>query len=177
MAFSLNRMQIFGTLGKDPEIRSFNNGGRVCNLSIATSESWKDKNTGERREQTEWHRVAIFTEWMINLAEKELRKGSKVYVEGPLKTRKWQDNQGNDRYQTELVIQGYGGQLIIGGAKAGGGARDEGFGGGQTDRNDWNRGGSGRTHSDDNFNGGGGRSNSFSGGGDQWGDLDDDVPF
>jgi single-strand DNA-binding protein len=114
---SLNKVQLIGALGADPEVRSFQNGGKVCNLRIATSESWKDKSTGERKERTEWHSVAITTDGLVNVAESYLRKGSKVFVEGQLRTRKWQDQSGNDRYSTEIVLQGYDAKLILLGGK------------------------------------------------------------
>jgi len=126
MAGSVNRVILVGNLGADPEVRSFQNGGKVCNLRIATSESWKDKNTGERREKTEWHTVAIFSEGLVRVAESYLKKGSKVYIEGQLQTRKWQDQSGADRYSTEVVIQGLGGTLtMLDGAS--GGNRDAGY--------------------------------------------------
>ena len=109
----LNKVQLIGNLGADPEIRSFQNGGKVCNLRLATTEKWKDKNTGEQQERTEWHTVAIFTEGLVGVCERYLKKGSKVYVEGKLQTRKWQDQSGNDRYSTEVVLQGYGGTLLM----------------------------------------------------------------
>ena len=105
MAGSVNKVILIGNLGRDPEVRSFQNGGKVCNLRIATSENWKDKNTGERREKTEWHSVAIFQEGLVRIAEQYLRKGSKVYIEGQLQTRKWQDQSGQDKYSTEVVLQ------------------------------------------------------------------------
>lgn len=114
---SLNKVQLIGALGADPEVRSFQNGGRVCNLRIATSESWKDKSTGERKERTEWHSVAIISDGLVNVAESYLRKGSKVFIEGQLRTRKWQDQSGNDRYSTEIVLQGYDAKLIMLGGK------------------------------------------------------------
>lgn len=114
---SLNKVQLIGALGADPEVRSFQNGGRVCNLRIATSESWKDKSTGERKERTEWHSVSITTDGLVNVAESYLRKGSKVFIEGQLRTRKWQDQSGNDRYSTEIVLQGYDAKLIMLGGK------------------------------------------------------------
>jgi len=118
---SLNKVQLIGNLGADPEVKSFNNGGKVCNLRIACSESWKDKNTGERKEKTEWVSVAIFNDGLVGVAERFLKKGSKVYLEGQLQTRKWQDSAGNDRYTTEVVLQGFGGTLImLDGAQAGG---------------------------------------------------------
>ena len=107
MAGSVNKVIILGNLGVEPEVRSFPNGGKVCNLRIATSENWKDKNTGERREKTEWHSVAIFSEPLVRIAEQYLRKGSKVYIEGQLETRKWQDQSGQDRYTTEVVLRPY----------------------------------------------------------------------
>lgn len=113
MAGSVNKVILIGNLGQDPETRSFQNGGKVCNLRLATSESWKDKNTGERKERTEWHTVAIFGEGLVGVAERYLRKGSKVYVEGQLETRKWQDQGGNDRYSTEVVLRGPGAVLTM----------------------------------------------------------------
>ena len=111
MAGSVNKVILIGNLGRDPEVRSFQNGGKVCNLRIATSETWKDRNTGERREKTEWHSVAIFQEGLVRIAEQYLKKGSKVYIEGQLQTRKWQDQSGQDKYSTEVVLQGFGGTL------------------------------------------------------------------
>lgn len=113
MAGSLNKVMLIGNLGADPEVRTFQNGGKVCNLRIATSETWKDKQTGERREKTEWHSVAIFQEGLVRICEQYLRKGSKVFVEGKLQTRKWQDQSGNDRYSTEVVLQGFDGTLTM----------------------------------------------------------------
>ena len=113
MAGSVNKVTILGNLGADPEVRTFQNGGKVCNLRIATSETWKDKATGERKERTEWHTVAIFQEGLVHVAEQYLRKGSKVYIEGKLQTRKWQDQSGQDRYSTEVVLQGYDGDLVM----------------------------------------------------------------
>jgi len=113
MAGSVNKVILIGNLGRDPEVRTFQNGGKVCNLRIATSENWKDKNTGERREKTEWHSVAIFSEGLVRVAEQYLKKGSKVYIEGALQTRKWQDQSGNDRYSTEVVLQGFGSTLTM----------------------------------------------------------------
>lgn len=106
MAGSVNKVILIGNLGADPEVRSFQNGGKVCNLRLATSESWKDKNTGQKSERTEWHSVAIFSEGLAGVAERFLRKGSKVYIEGQLRTRKWQDQSGADKYSTEVVLQG-----------------------------------------------------------------------
>lgn len=110
---SVNKVILVGNLGADPEVRSFQNGGRVCNLRVATSESWKDRNTGEKQERTEWHTVAIFSEGLVGVAESYLRKGSKVYLEGTLRTRKWQDQSGNDRYSTEVVLQGFDAKLVM----------------------------------------------------------------
>lgn len=113
MAGSVNKVILIGNLGQDPEVKSFGNGGQVCNLSIATSESWKDKNTGERKDKTEWHRVVIFNENLIKVASEYLKKGSKVYLEGSLQTRKWQDQSGADKYSTEVVLQKYRGELTM----------------------------------------------------------------
>lgn len=113
MAGSVNKVIIVGNLGRDPEVRSFANGGKVCNLRIATSENWRDKATGERREKTEWHSVAIFSEPLARIAEQYLKKGSKVYIEGQLETRKWQDQSGQDRYSTEVVLRPYKGELTL----------------------------------------------------------------
>lgn len=113
MAGSVNKVILIGNLGRDPEVRTFQNGGKVCNLRIATSETWKDRNTGERKERTEWHSVAIFSEPLARVAEQYLRKGSKVYIEGQLETRKWQDQSGQDRYSTEVVLRPYSSTLTM----------------------------------------------------------------
>ena len=113
MAGSINKVIILGNLGKDPEVRTFPNGGRVCNFPVATSENWQDKSSGERQERTQWHNVSILSEPIVNIAENYLNKGSKVYIEGQLETRKWQDNEGNDRYSTEVVLRPYKGQLVL----------------------------------------------------------------
>ena len=176
MAGSVNKVILVGNLGQDPQAKSFQNGGKVVNLRIATSESWKDRATGERREKTEWHSVAIFNEGLANTAERYLRKGSKVYLEGALQTRKWQDQSGADRYSTEVVLQGFNCQLVMLDGKG-----SEGGGGGGGSR-EWGASGGG----DDDF--GGGSSSSFGGGASRGGaaprsndpfgvDLDDDVPF
>lgn len=171
MAGSLNKVMLIGNLGADPEVKSFQNGGKVCNLRIATSEQWKDKNSGERQERTEWHTVAIFSEGLVSVAERFLRKGSKVFIEGQLQTRKWQDAQGNDRYSTEIVLRGFNGTLTMldgpgggqgGGGSSGGGSQSGSSGGG------WNQGGS---------SGSSGSSGGGSGGGSNYDDLDDDIPF
>ena len=171
MAGSVNKVILIGNLGQDPEVKTFQNGGRIANLRIATSENWKDKNTGERKERTEWHTVVLQSEGLVGVAERFLRKGSKVYVEGQLRTRKWQDQSGNDRYTTEVSVGGIGGVLtMLDGAPGGGGQR----GGG-----DWEQGG-GRGSSSSSAGGGstwnqGGGSSS--GGGGFADDLDDDIPF
>jgi single-strand DNA-binding protein len=128
----VNKVIIVGNLGRDPEVRSFQNGGKVCNLRIATSENWKDRNTGERRERTEWHSVAIFSEPLARIAEQYLRKGSKVYIEGQLETRKWQDQSGQDRYTTEITLRPYRGELVLldSRGEGGGGGTDDGYSGG-----------------------------------------------
>ena len=113
MAGSVNKVIIMGNLGKDPEIRNFPNGGRVCNFSVATSESWRDKNSGEKQEITQWHNISILSDPLVNIAERFLKKGSKVYLEGQLETRKWQDNSGSDRYSTEIVLRPYKGEITL----------------------------------------------------------------
>ncbi|MCI5049450.1 MAG: single-stranded DNA-binding protein [Rickettsiales bacterium] len=120
MAGSINKVILVGNLGADPEIRATQDGRELANLSIATSDSWKDKNSGERREKTEWHRVVIFNDGLVNIAKNYLRKGSKVYLEGQLQTRKWQDQSGADRYSTEVVLQGYNSNLTMLDGKSGG---------------------------------------------------------
>lgn len=177
MAGSLNKVMLIGNLGADPEIRSFQNGGKVANLRIATSETWKDRNTGERQERTEWHSVAIFSEGLVGVVERFLRKGSKVYIEGQLQTRKWQDQQGNDRYSTEIVLRGLNGTLTMLDGAPGGGGGQRGGGGG-----DWNQGGgSSGGGSGGGWNQGGGSGQGGQGGGQNRSsfsdDLDDDIPF
>ncbi|SLN16969.1 single-stranded DNA-binding protein [Pseudooctadecabacter jejudonensis] len=170
MAGSLNKVMIIGNLGRDPEVRSFQNGGKVCNLRIATSETWKDKNTGERREKTEWHSVAIFQEGLVRVAEQYLRKGSKVYIEGKLQTRKWQDQSGQDRYSTEVVLQGYDGVMtMLDGRDGGGGGMGGGGGGGYM--SDQSGGGYGGGNQGGGYDQGGG----YGGGGGS--DMDDEIPF
>ena len=182
MAGSVNKVILVGNLGRDPESRSFQNGGKVVNLRIATSETWKDKNTGERKEKTEWHSVAIFNEGLANVAERYLRKGSKVYIEGALQTRKWQDQQGQDKYSTEIVLQGFNSVLTMldgpgGGSGGGGGGGSRGgddWGGG----NDFGGGGGGGSRGGGGGSGGGNRGGFGGGGGGGFADdLDDDVPF
>ena len=125
MAGSVNKVILIGNLGQDPEVRSFQNGGKIANLRIATSETWKDRNTGERKERTEWHTIAIYSEPLVRVAEQFLKKGSKVYVEGQLETRKWQDQQGNDRYSTEVALRPFRSELHMLDGKAGGSAGDD----------------------------------------------------
>lgn len=110
---SVNKVILVGNLGADPEVKSFQNGGRIANLRLATSESWKDKQTGEAKERTEWHSVTLSSDGLVGVAERFLRKGSKVYIEGKLQTRKWQDQSGNDRYTTEIVVGGFDGKLVM----------------------------------------------------------------
>ncbi|MCX7888258.1 MAG: single-stranded DNA-binding protein [Rhodobacteraceae bacterium] len=129
MAGSVNKVILIGNLGRDPEVRSFQNGGKVCNLRIATSESWRDKQTGERKDRTEWHSVAIFNENLVRIAEQYLRKGSKVYVEGALETRKWTDQSGQERYTTEVVLRPFRGELTLLDGRDGGGGQAGGMGG------------------------------------------------
>ncbi|WP_374944892.1 single-stranded DNA-binding protein [Sphingomonas sp.] len=183
MAGSVNKVILVGNLGKDPESRSFQNGGKVVELRIATSESWKDRNSGERKEKTEWHTVKVFNEGLANVAEKYLRKGSKVYIEGALTTRKWQDQSGADRYSTEVTLQGFNSVLTMldgpGGNQGGGGGGAR--GGGDEDwasgGNDFGRGaGSGGGRAAPAAGNAGGRGGFIQGGGFA-DDLDDDVPF
>lgn len=126
MAGSINKVILVGNLGRDPEVRATQDGREICNLAIATSESWKDKNTGERKEKTEWHRVVIFNDGLVKVAKNYLKKGSKIYVEGQLQTRKWTDKDGVEKYSTEVVLQGYGGNLTMLDGKAGGGSESSG---------------------------------------------------
>ena len=168
MAGSVNKVILIGNLGRDPEVRSFQNGGKVCNLRIATSETWRDRNTGERKERTEWHSVAIFQEGLVKVAEQYLRKGSKVYIEGQLQTRKWQDQSGQDRYSTEVVLQGFTGTLVMLDGRDGGGSG--GGGGGYEDDRGGYGGGSGGGY-------GGGSGGGQQGGGGGRADMDDEIPF
>ena len=174
MAGSVNKVIIVGNLGRDPEVRRMQSGDRVANLNVATSESWRDKQTGERKEKTEWHRVTIMNDKLAEVAEKYLRKGSKVYVEGSLETRKWTDKEGQERYTTEIVIGRFRGDLTILDGRDGGG-------GGGGDEGGYGSGGSGGG----GYSGGGARSGGGSapaprgggGGGGRAPDLDDDIPF
>jgi single-strand DNA-binding protein len=158
MAGSVNKVILVGNLGADPEVRHTQDGRPIVNLRVATSESWRDKTSGERREKTEWHRVVIFSEGLARVAEQYLKKGSKVYLEGQLQTRKWQDQSGQDRYSTEIVLQGFNSQLtMLDGKSSGGGAsegRDQGGGGGDF-----------------------GRSGPLGGGASFDKELDDEIPF
>lgn len=173
MAGSVNKVILIGNLGRDPEVRSFQNGGKVCNLRIATSETWKDRNTGERRERTEWHSVAIFQEGLVRVAEQYLRKGSKVYIEGQLQTRKWQDQSGADRYSTEVVLQGFGGTLVMLDGRSEGGGGGGGYGGGGQSGGY----GGGGGYPDDRDGGYGGGGGGSQGGGGRSNDMDDEIPF
>lgn len=159
MSGSVNKVILIGNLGRDPEIRTFQNGGKVANLRIATSESWKDRNSGERRERTEWHSVVVMSEGLVNVVERFLKKGSKIYVEGQLETRKWQDQSGQDRYATEVVLRNFGGTLqMLDGRSDGAGSRDSGSGGGYRSESSSSR--------DSSMSSGGNRS-----------DYDDEIPF
>ena len=182
MAGSVNKVILIGNLGRDPEVRTFQNGGKVCNLRIATSETWKDRNTGERRERTEWHSVAIFSEPLAKVAEQYLRKGSKVYIEGQLETRKWQDQSGQDRYSTEIVLRPFKSELTMldgrgeGGGGGGAGSYGGGSGGGYDDGG--YGGGSGGGYGGGSGGGGGYGGGSGGGGGRSGGsDIDDEIPF
>ena len=171
MAGSVNKVILVGNLGRDPEVRSFQNGGKVVNLRIATSENWKDKNTGERKERTEWHSVAIFDENLARVAEQYLKKGSTVYIEGQLETRKWQDQSGQDKYSTEVVLRPFRSSMtMLGGRGDGGGGGS--YGG--DEGGDYGGGGGGRGGFGGG-SGGGGYGGGRSGGGGS--DLDDDIPF
>ena len=181
MAGSVNKVIIIGNLGRDPEVRSFQNGGKVVNLRIATSETWRDRNTGERKERTEWHSVAIFNENIAKVAEQYLKKGSKVYVEGALETRKWQDQSGQDRYTTEVVIRPYRGELtLLDGREGGGGGGGGGdYGGGYDDYQGGGASGGGYSGGSSGARSGGGQGGGFGGGAPSGGrsDMDDEIPF
>jgi single-strand DNA-binding protein len=167
MAGSVNKVILVGNLGKDPEIRRTQDGRPIANLSVATSESWKDKNTGERKEKTEWHRVVIFNEGLCRIAEQYLKKGAKVYLEGQLQTRKWQDKDGNDKYSTEVVLQGFNSSLTMLDGKGGGGGGD--FAGSSDDDGFGSPGPS---------SGGGQRRPAMAAaGGGKRSDMDDEIPF
>ena len=182
MAGSVNKVILVGNLGKDPESRSFQNGGKVVSFTVATSENWKDRNSGERKEKTEWHNVSIFSEGLARVAEQYLKKGSKVYLEGQLETRKWQDQSGNDRYTTDVVLRNFNSSMVLLDGRGEGGGAGGGFGGGRSS-------GGGGGYDDGGFGGGssgGGYGGGRSGGASQsssrpapaaFDDLDDDVPF
>lgn len=172
MAGSVNKVILVGNLGADPEIRNLQDGRPVCNLRIATSENWRDKSSGERREKTEWHSVVIFNEGLCRVAEQYLKKGAKVYIEGQLQTRKWQDSNGQDRYTTEIVVQNYRGELAMLDSRSGGGMNDSASG-------DYDSGGSGAGRNRASSGGSAGRgrneSSNFKGNFDK--ELDDEIPF
>jgi single-strand DNA-binding protein len=167
MAGSVNKVILVGNLGRDPEIRTTQNGMKVANLRVATSERWKDRNSGEMQERTEWHSVAIFNEHLVGVAERFLHKGSKVYLEGQLQTRKWTDQQGQDRYSTEVVMNRFRGELQMLDSRGDGGGS---YGGGSS-------GGSGGGSGGGSFGGGGNDGGFGSGGGGSADDLDDEIPF
>ncbi|MEM9724498.1 MAG: single-stranded DNA-binding protein [Pseudomonadota bacterium] len=173
MAGSVNKVILIGNLGQDPEVRSFQNGGQVCNLRIATSETWKDRNTGERREKTEWHTVAIFAEPLVKVAQSYLRKGSKVYLEGQLETRKWQDQNGQDRYSTEVVLRPYRSELTMLDSRQDRDGGQIGYGGGAPAPQPASGGYGGGAPAGQ---GGGGAPAGQSGGG-FTNDMDDEIPF
>jgi single-strand DNA-binding protein len=163
MAGSVNKVILVGNLGADPEIRRTQDGRPIANLRLATSESWKDKSTGERREKTEWHRVVIFNENLCRIAEQYLKKGSKIYIEGALQTRKWQDQAGQDRYSTEVVLQNFRGELTLLDRAGGAGAS----GGGDMDEAGGDFGSPGPTR----------KVAAAAGAGSRGGDMDDEIPF
>ena len=163
MAGSVNKVILIGNLGRDPEVRHTNDGKPIVNFSIATSETWRDRSSGERRERTEWHRVVVFNEKLGEIAQKYLQKGSKVYIEGALRTRKWTDQSGVEKYSTEVVLENFRGELTMLDTRGGGGGGGD-FGGG--DGGDYGGG-----------SGSGGSSGGMGGGGSAGGDLDDEIPF
>jgi single-strand DNA-binding protein len=170
MAGSVNKVILIGNLGADPEIRRTADGRPIANLRVATSDSWRDKATGERREKTEWHRVVIFSEGLAKIAEQYLKKGAKVYIEGQIQTRKWQDQTGNDRYTTEIVLQKFRGELqMLDSRGQGGDGGQVSYGGGRSQGSDFGQSGP------DDRGGGGGGGNRGGGGGSR--DLDDEIPF
>jgi len=172
----LNKVQLIGRLGADPEIRSFQSGDKVANLRIATSERWKDKQTGERKEKTEWHSIAVFGDGLVGIVERYTKKGSQIYVEGALQTRKWQDQQGNDRYSTEIVLRPFAGTIqLLGDANGNGGQGGGNGGGGQRQQGGQSGGGSQRGLGWNESQNGPGRGGSTGGGFQD--DLDDDIPF
>lgn len=163
MAGSLNKVMLIGNLGNDPDVRTMQNGGKVCNLSIATSDSWKDKNTGERREKTEWHRVVVFNEGIVKVCESYLKKGSKVFIEGSLETRKWTDQNGQDKYTTEIVLKPFNGNLTM---LDGRGGDSQSQGGGYSQNNNNNA-----------SYGGGNQGNAQAKPAEVYDDFEDDIPF
>lgn len=175
MAGSVNKVILVGNLGRDPEVRSTQDGAKIVNLSIATSERWKDRNTGEPREKTEWHRVVIFNERLADVAERYLQRGRQVYIEGQLQTRKWQDQEGKDKYTTEVVLGQYRGELQMIGSRGDGG----GGGGGDFGGSGGSSGGGFGGSDGGSFGGGssGGTSSFGDGGSGGGGDFDDDIPF
>ncbi len=168
MAGSVNKVILIGNVGKDPEIRTFGNGGKVANFSIATSEQWKDKQ-GQRQEKTEWHNIAVFSDGLVGVIERYVKKGSKLYIEGKLQTRKWQDRDGNDKYTTEVVLQGFNGTLTMLDS-----ANSSGGGGGRSSGGGYNQDSGGYGNMDQ---GGGSRSASAMEGPKENFDLDDEIPF
>jgi len=171
MAGSVNKVILVGNLGADPEIRRLNSGEPVVNIRIATSESWRDKNSGERKEKTEWHNVVIFNEGIAKVAEQYLKKGMKVYVEGQLQTRKWQDQTGADKYTTEVVLQRFRGELQMLDGRQGEGGQVGGYSGGSSRGSDF-----GQSSPNESFNRGGGAPRGGGGGGSSR-ELDDEIPF
>ena len=178
MAGSVNKVIIVGNLGRDPEVRSFQNGGKVVNLRIATSENWRDKASGERKERTEWHTVAIFNENLAKIAEQYLKKGSKVYIEGQLETRKWQDQAGADRYSTEVVLRNFGGTLtLLDGRSESGSAGGYDERGGSDSYAEGGQGSGGGGAGSGGYRGGSQGGSSGGGGGSGRSDMDDEIPF
>ena len=159
MAGSVNKVILVGNVGNDPEIRTFGNGGKVANLSLATSENWRDKQSGEKKEKTEWHRIAVFNDGLVGVIERYVKKGSKLYIEGKLQTRKWTDNNGQDKYTTEIVLQGYGGTLTMLDGRDQGGPNQNNFSSAQTDNISKSQSSGEIKPSEENF------------------DLDDEIPF
>ncbi len=181
MAGSVNKVILIGNVGADPEIRRTQDGRPIANLRIATSETWRDRNSGERREKTEWHTVVVFNEGLCKVVEQYVKKGAKLYIEGQLQTRKWQDQNGNDRYSTEVVLQGFNSTLTMldGRGEGGGGQGGGNYGGGGSSRggNDFGGGGYGGDDYGQSSSGGGQSRGGSTGGGNFSRDLDDDIPF
>ncbi|KQR33290.1 single-stranded DNA-binding protein [Rhizobium sp. Leaf155] len=179
MAGSVNKVILVGNVGADPEIRRTQDGRPIANLRIATSESWRDRNSGERKEKTEWHTVVVFNEGLCKVVEQYVKKGAKLYIEGALQTRKWQDQNGNDRYSTEIVLQGFNSTLTMldGRGEGGGGGRGGDFGGGGDYAGGSYGGGSGGGYDQQPARGGGASRGGQPSGGNFSNDLDDDIPF